>query len=49
MREYSFIIAAGGQGTRLGGKKQFMSLGNREWEVMFHLLQQLNLKFMERF
>ena len=30
MREYSFIIAAGGQGTRLGGKKQFMSLGNRE-------------------
>lgn len=30
MREYSFIIAAGGSGTRLGGKKQFMTLGGRE-------------------
>ena len=30
MREYSFIIAAGGNGTRLGGKKQFMTLGGRE-------------------
>ncbi|MBQ6972027.1 MAG: 2-C-methyl-D-erythritol 2,4-cyclodiphosphate synthase [Synergistaceae bacterium] len=30
MREYSFIIAAGGQGTRLGGKKQFMTLAGRE-------------------
>ena len=30
MREFSFIIAAGGQGTRLGGKKQFMNLVNRE-------------------
>ncbi|MBQ7170425.1 MAG: 2-C-methyl-D-erythritol 2,4-cyclodiphosphate synthase [Synergistaceae bacterium] len=30
MREYSFIIAAGGQGTRLGGRKQFMTLAGRE-------------------
>ena len=30
MREYSFIIAAGGKGTRFGGKKQFMTLGGRE-------------------
>ncbi len=30
MREFSFIIAAGGSGTRLGGKKQFMTLGGRE-------------------
>ena len=30
MREYSFIIVAGGSGTRFGGKKQFMTLGGRE-------------------
>lgn len=30
MRDFSFIIAAGGQGRRLGGKKQFMTLGGRE-------------------
>ncbi len=30
MKNFSFIIAAGGQGTRFGGKKQFMTLGGRE-------------------
>lgn len=30
MREYSFVIAAGGQGTRFGAKKQFMTLAGRE-------------------
>ena len=30
MKHFSFIIAAGGQGTRFGGKKQFMTLGGRE-------------------
>ena len=30
MKEFSFIIAAGGQGKRFGAKKQFMTLGGRE-------------------
>lgn len=30
MKEFSFIIAAGGKGTRFGGKKQFMTLGGHE-------------------
>ena len=30
MKEFSFVIAAGGQGTRFGAKKQFMTLGGRE-------------------
>ncbi|MBQ6002174.1 MAG: 2-C-methyl-D-erythritol 2,4-cyclodiphosphate synthase [Synergistaceae bacterium] len=30
MREFSFIIAAGGQGTRFGAKKQYLPLGGRE-------------------
>ena len=30
MKNFSFIIAAGGSGTRFGGKKQFMTLGGRE-------------------
>ena len=30
MKNFSFIIAAGGQGKRFGGKKQFMTLGGRE-------------------
>ena len=33
-REFSFIIAAGGSGSRMGGQKQFMSLNNKPiWKI----------------